>query len=120
MIQGKHSFTRIYYGLRNKLLTNCYVSAAWSPDIDRSAPPMSKFEALWDTGASASVISEHVANELDLQPEGTAEAFHAQGSAYAPIYFVNFGLPNNVAFQMPSTHQIDFVKLLEETKSEGN
>lgn len=96
MIQGKHSFTRKYDGLRNKLLTKCYVSAAWLSQDDSSAPPLLEFDALWDTGATASVITAYVATKLKLPPEGTAEVFHAQGSAHVPIYFVNLGLPNKV------------------------
>ena len=98
MIRGKHSFTRKYDGLSNRLLTKCFVSAAWWPQEDPSAPPMSEFNALWDTGATASVITEEVATALDLQPEGTLKVFHAQGSAHVPVYFVNLGLPNRMEF----------------------
>lgn len=59
-------------------------------------PPMLEFDALWDTGATASVVSQEVAAKLELLPEGTAEVFHAQGSKHAPKYFVNLGLPNRV------------------------
>ena len=74
----------------------CSVSAAWLPEKDASAPPLVEFEALWDTGATASVITKDVATELDLLSEGTSEVFHAQGSEYVPNYFVNLGLPNGV------------------------
>ncbi|MCY3799447.1 MAG: retroviral-like aspartic protease family protein [Chloroflexi bacterium] len=57
---------------------------------------MLEFDALWDTGATASVVSQEVAAKLELLPEGTAEVFHAQGSKHAPKYFVNLGLPNRV------------------------
>ena len=159
-MQGIHSFTTQYNGISNRLLTKCFVSAAWSPQDDKSAPPLLEFDALWDTGATASVITAQVATKLDLLPEGTSRVFHAQGSSHVPIYFVNFGLPNRVgitgirvtegvlkgcdvligmdiinmgdfavtnragqttfSFQMPSINQIDFVKILEESKSEGN
>ena len=85
-----------YGGLSNRPLTACSVSAAWLPAEDASAPPLVEFEALWDTGATASVITKDVATELDLLSEGTSEVFHAQGSEYVPNYFVNLGLPNGV------------------------
>lgn len=96
MIQDIHSFTRKYGGLSNRLLTKCFVSAAWSPKEDTAAPSMLEFDALWDTGATASVITEDVATRLELVPEGTSVVFHAQGSKRVPNYFVNLGLPNGV------------------------
>jgi predicted aspartyl protease len=59
---------------------------------------MLEFNALWDTGATASVITEGVATRLSLRPEGTTKLFHAQGSSFVPVYFVNLGLPNRVRF----------------------
>ena len=96
MIQGIHCFTTNYGRLSNKLLTKCFVSAAWLPQDDTVAPPMMEFDALWDTGATASVISKDVATELELPPEGTSQVFHAQGSEFVPNYFINLGLPNRV------------------------
>lgn len=96
MIQDIYCFTRNYRELRSKLLTKCFVSAAWLPQEDTDAPPMLEFDALWDTGATASVISKDVATKLDLLPEGTSMVFHAQGSERVPIYFVNLGLPSGV------------------------
>ncbi len=96
MIQGIHCFTRKYDGISKRLLTECFVSAAWLPQDDTSAPPLLEFVALWDTGATASVITANVAMKLELLPEGTSEVFHAQGSTHVPNYFVNLGLPNRV------------------------
>lgn len=160
MMQGIHCFTTQYGGISRRLLTKCLVSAAWLSQDDSSAPPLLEFDALWDTGATASVITADVASKLELAPEGTSRVFHAQGSSHVPNYFVNFGLPNGVeiagirvtegvlkgcdvligmdiinmgdfavtnrngetmfSFQMPSINQIDFVKILGETQSEGN
>ncbi len=158
MIQDIHSFTRNYGGLSNRPITSCFVSAAWLPKEDAAAPPLLEFNALWDTGATRSVIAQGVATKLDLLLEGTVKVFHAQGSKHVPKYFVNLGLPNGVqvvgvevlegilegcdvligmdiinlgdfavtnrdnvtmlSFQMPSVNHIDFVKILEESKSE--
>ena len=98
MIKGIHGFTINYGGISNKLLTKCFVSAAWLPEEDTAAPSMLEFDALWDTGAIASVISRGVATQLELPPEGTSKVFHAQGSELVPNFFVNLGLPNRVTF----------------------
>ena len=96
MIQGIHCFTTKYGTISRRLPTKCFVSAAWLPEDDSSAPPLLEFDALWDTGATASVITAEVAEKLALPPEGTTEVFHVQGSTHVPIYFVNLGLPNRV------------------------
>ena len=57
---------------------------------------MLEFDALWDTGATSSVIAGSVATRLELVPEGTSRVFHVQGSERVPNYFVNLGLPNRV------------------------
>lgn len=104
-MQRVHSFTRNYGRLSNRPLTSCFVSAAWLPKEETVAPPTLEFDALWDTGATASVISLEVATRLELLSEGTAKVFHAQGSKHVPKHFVNLGLPNKV--------QVRGVKVLE-------
>ena len=53
--------------------------------------------ALWDTGATKSVITPKVAADLKLIPVGTVMMNHAQGSSQCNTYLVNMYLPNNVA-----------------------
>lgn len=61
-------------------------------------PPLSavETEALWDTGASRSVISSELVQELGLMPVGTTVVNHAGGKGTSNTYIVNFTLPNNV------------------------
>lgn len=95
-MEGIHCFTANYGRLSNRPETSCYVSAAWLPQEDATAPPLLEFNALWDTGATRSVVSQEVAAKLELLPEGTANVYHAQGSKHVSKYFVNLGLPNRV------------------------
>lgn len=94
MLEGIHSFTTNYGRICNRPETSCLVSAAWLPEDRGAAPSMVEFNALWDTGATASVITQDVVTKLNLPPEGTTTVFHAQGSEKVPYYFVNLGLPN--------------------------
>ena len=58
---------------------------------------MVEFDALWDTGATGSVISQRVVDACGLQPTGTRKVYHAQGEADdVPAFLINIGLPNNV------------------------
>jgi predicted aspartyl protease len=58
-------------------------------------PAGHKTQALWDTGATGSVISPSVAKALALTPSGTVKVTHAGGSSMSPTYVVNLWLPNN-------------------------
>jgi hypothetical protein len=58
----------------------------------------SSFNAIWDTGATSSVITQQVVDRCCLKPIGMAEVAHAVGKELAEVYFVNIGLPNGVAF----------------------
>ena len=60
---------------------------------------MVEFTALWDTGATNSVITQNVVDACGLKPTGFGSIFHAQGeSRNIERFLVNIGLPNNVAF----------------------
>ncbi|HVR72523.1 MAG TPA: SEC-C metal-binding domain-containing protein [Vicinamibacteria bacterium] len=53
-------------------------------------------KALWDTGASKSVISGALARALAVAPVGSAKINHAGGISQSPTYLLNFGLPHRV------------------------
>jgi predicted aspartyl protease len=115
--------------------------------------PIETFRGLWDTGASTSAITKHVADKLGLIPTGIVSFTHAGGSSATNTYLVNIILPNNVeirslrvcegilsgqdvligmdiiglgdfsiclkdgktkfSFQIPSTHDMDFVQEIQ-------
>ena len=53
--------------------------------------------ALWDTGATNSVITQRVVNTCGLKPTGTARVDHAQGTIdNVPTFLVDIELPNSV------------------------
>lgn len=54
--------------------------------------------ALWDTGATGSVITENTAKRLGLKPSGQAKVNHAGGCDYANTYIVDIFLPNRICF----------------------
>ena len=60
---------------------------------------MAEFQALWDTGATNSAISQDVIDTLGLRPSGFfKEVSYADGSVAqnVPRFLVNIMLPNNV------------------------
>ncbi len=56
--------------------------------------------AIWDTGATGTVITKAVVNALDLQPTGIQKVVGVNGQPEdRPTYVVDLILPNNVIVQ---------------------
>jgi hypothetical protein len=56
-----------------------------------------QFQAVWDTGASGTVISQRIVTACGLQPIGMTKTFGVGGEHITEEYLVNIGLPNSVA-----------------------
>lgn len=81
------------------LITQCGVSIPFNPLEGEVPKPIINFNALWDTGASGTVVSKNVVDKLGLKPVGKAKSFHANGESEVNVYFLNIYLPNQVMFQ---------------------
>ena len=57
---------------------------------------MKAYKGVWDTGATNSVITKKIVDEMDFKPIGMVEVYHAGGKSLANKYLVNIILPNNV------------------------
>jgi len=51
---------------------------------------------VWDTGATGTVITKQVADEIGLKPIGVTKVYHAQGEGLTNEYLVNVALPNGL------------------------
>lgn len=86
-------------GLLNVLKTPCGVCEAFDPiDKTKKHPVVNEFTGLWDTGASGTVISQNVVQQLNLKPISKAKVYHANGSSVVNVFAINLFLPNQVAF----------------------
>lgn len=91
------AFTLEEKGRLNVLKTPCGVSEAFDPKTKQgSYPPKRDYIAIWDTGATGTVITAKVASDLGLQPIGYATSHHAGGVSKVPSYLVNIYLPNGI------------------------
>ena len=73
------------------------MSRAWDPDSGEPEPPEREFVAIWDTGATSTMITQDVVDALGLQPVGERTIHHAAGTAEdVPEYLVNLTLANRV------------------------
>lgn len=67
----------------------------------------SNVRAIWDTGATGSVISKKVVNDLGLVPVGLQKVHTANGEVIKNTYVVDIGLPNRVLIQKVLVSEVD-------------
>jgi hypothetical protein len=94
-----HAVTNSYSGRRNRIITKASVCDAYDPKSPPSPlPKIIETDALWDTGATGSVITPKIVKALGLTPSGKAFANHGGGRTEQDTYIINLMLPNGVRF----------------------
>lgn len=102
--QSPKSFTVFSTGISNVLTCSVGISKPFKSDQDYSINNHSPinykkyFTAIWDTGATRSVISSKVVQECGLSPTGMAKVFTANGEMVANVYRLSVFLPNKIVF----------------------
>jgi predicted aspartyl protease len=93
-----NAFTVKFSNRVRRVITDVDVSEAYEPANPPAVLPSArKVPALWDTGATGSVIAPSVVMALGLVQKGVARVEHADGvNPTAPTYLVNITLPNRV------------------------
>ena len=90
MNSSRHSFTEKSNGIRNRLVSKCWTYKAWTPEDDLPQPPRVQYDALWDTGAMQSMVTQRVVDDLGLRAQSYTKVFHVGGSSIdVPQYYVN-------------------------------
>ncbi len=95
------AFTTSYNGITNVLRNEVHISKAFDPS-SISKPLNLKdfgaktFTAIWDTGATNSVITKKVVNDCGLKPIGMARVHTPKGEGIAPVYLASVFLTNKV------------------------
>jgi len=95
------AFTVGYTGRVSTLQSEVHIAKAINPS-SFPKPPRPKdiaakeFNAIWDTGATNSVITQKVIDECGLKPIGMAKVYHANGESLTTVYFASVFLPNKV------------------------
>lgn len=97
-IPNFHALTNSYPGIVNRIITRASMSIAFDPKNPPENPLRYETDALWDTGATSSVITSDVVKALGLVPIGKSVTNHGGGQSAALRYIVNLFLPNGVAF----------------------
>ena len=92
------AFTVKFSNRVRRVTTDVEVSEAYAvANPPATLPTARTVSALWDTGATGSVIAPSVVTALGLIQKGIARVEHADGvNPSVPTYLVNVTLPNNV------------------------
>jgi len=97
MVKKISSFTRIHTeGISRVLVSNVYVSENYNTPNRPKNLIIKNYTAIWDTGATHTVITKKVVMECKLWPIGMTKVSHAGGESITNTYFVNLYLPNGV------------------------
>lgn len=88
-------------GIVHVLATECWICPAFDAATTPVAqqPQRRQYIAIWDTGATGSVITSRVAQECGLKPTGVVHSHGVNGSAIVDTFLVNILLPNQVQVQ---------------------
>ena len=90
------SFTSRYNGISNVLINEVNVSEAYNPANPPKDIIYKKYQAIWDTGATNTVITPQVVKDCGLKPIGMTTVHTAGGIKETNTYLVNILLVNKV------------------------
>lgn len=85
-------------GKLRQLVTECHVSMAFEPRNTSYPPELRSFNALWDTGATGTVITAKIVKECGLKPIGMTQVHGVSGIHTSNTYLINIRLINSVGF----------------------
>jgi predicted aspartyl protease len=94
------SFTVSSDGPLRELAFDCHVSKAFDPADPPSHRSFRQYRAIFDTGATNSVISQRVVDGCGLKPLTMVRVHTANGEHLCEVYSVNIELPNRVGFPL--------------------
>lgn len=93
-----HSFTIKHAGIASVIKTKVHIAEAFDPN-SHPHPPHKEYIAIWDTGATGTVITRKVVDECGLLPISMCRVETAGGIIDSSVYLVNLRLPQGVGIQ---------------------
>ena len=93
------SFTVSAPARLRELKTPVHICPSFDPNvIDPSTAKYTQFIAIWDTGATGTVITQKVVDACGLKPIGVTQVRGVNSVTISEVYLVNAVLPNTVGF----------------------
>jgi predicted aspartyl protease len=108
-----HSFTLSAPSTLKEIKTPAFVSSAFDPTVLAANlhPPSIQFEAIWDTGASGTVVSQRIVDSCGLKPIGMVRVQTAGGVSNCEVHLINLTLPNGICFNHIRVTKADMGKV---------
>lgn len=95
-------------GLKRSIRTEAWVLPPGSPNPDLSSMSTRPLNALWDTGASGSVICQTISSSLSLVPVGVTTIVTANGERQTNSYLIDLLLPGGLHLTGMTVSESDF------------
>jgi len=92
------SFTARATGILRVLNSQAWIGPAFIASGAVGPTALKSYLAIWDTGATGTVVSQNVIDQLGLKPVGMTVASGIQGDHNTEVYLICVGLPNGVGF----------------------
>lgn len=89
-------FTSASNGLANVLKSSVKIGQAFNPTKGNPPPSLNEFNAIWDTGATNTVITPHVVSTCGLAATGKIKMQAVNSIEIKPTYLISIMLPNQV------------------------
>ena len=97
MITRAHCFTIAAPGRVTVLKSDVTITESIDPAaLGEAQLPSFVGPAIWDTGASGTVITQRVVEACGLRPIGMMKTFTANGERLSEVYLVRLALPNRL------------------------
>lgn len=93
-IQEYKAFTIEYPNIASTIITSAEICTPISILSDSEMQIKNTCLAIWDTGATCSVVTELTAQKLNLLPIGRISVSGLGGTQYKNVYIVDLKLPN--------------------------
>jgi hypothetical protein len=93
-----HAFTSRYTALSRVLSNEIKIAQAFNPDAKDSPPQLLPFSAIWDTGATNTVITQNVVSKCSLWQIDKTITHTVNGPRTSNVYLVSLILPNGILF----------------------
>ncbi len=91
-----HAFNVAYNGISPVLKSEVHITAPFESTNPPKETDLKNFIAIWDTGATNSVITQKVVQDCGLNPISMVKVHTASGEAISNVYLVSIRLPNKV------------------------
>jgi len=94
--QQIRAFTTTSNKITPVLKSQVRIQEAFDSTVSQPVPPKKEYQAIWDTGATGTAITDKVAKECGLKPTGMCKIKTAAGESDTYTYFISLYLPNMV------------------------